>query len=55
LTNGYCLEFPGQGHGIMRANECGLSIGLSFLDDPTRPPDAGCLADESTPDFVIPR
>jgi pimeloyl-ACP methyl ester carboxylesterase len=55
LTNGYYYEFPGQGHGIMRANECGLSIGLSFLDDPTRPPDAGCLADESTPDFVIPR
>ena len=55
LTNGYAFLFPGEGHGIMRANECGLAIGLRFLDDPTQPPDASCLANEPATDFVIPR
>jgi pimeloyl-ACP methyl ester carboxylesterase len=55
LVNSFTFVFPAQGHGIMRANECGLAIGLAFLDDPTQPPDASCLDEEPTTDFVIPR
>jgi pimeloyl-ACP methyl ester carboxylesterase len=51
LENSYFYEIPGEGQGIMAANECGRSIGLSFLDDPTRAPDSSCLADLPPLDF----
>lgn len=51
LKTSYFYEIPGEGQGVMAANECGLSIGLSFLDDPTRAPDSSCLADLPPLDF----
>jgi pimeloyl-ACP methyl ester carboxylesterase len=47
LSNHFFYEFPGLGHGIMRSDRCGLEIGLQFLADPAREPDASCL-DELT-------
>jgi pimeloyl-ACP methyl ester carboxylesterase len=44
LGNAFFVEFPTLGHGIMRSNSCGLSIGLAFLDDPTNDPDTTCVA-----------
>ena len=38
LSNHYYYEFPGQGHGIMRSDRCGLEIGLQFLEDPASEP-----------------
>jgi pimeloyl-ACP methyl ester carboxylesterase len=43
LGNAVYVEFPTLGHGIMRSNSCGLSIGLAFIDDPTGSPDTTCV------------
>ncbi len=51
LSNSFYYEFPGVGHGVMRSNDCGLEIGLQFLDDPTAEPDASCLKELSGPEF----
>jgi uncharacterized protein (DUF885 family)/pimeloyl-ACP methyl ester carboxylesterase len=51
LSNHFYYEFPGQGHGIMRSDPCGLKIGLQFLEDPTREPDASCLDELTGPEF----
>jgi pimeloyl-ACP methyl ester carboxylesterase len=51
LDNDYFYEFPGLGHGVMRSDQCGLEIGLQFLDDPTGPPDASCLEEYQGPTF----
>lgn len=51
LENAFYYEFPHVGHGIMRSTDCGLLIGLRFLDDPQSEPDASCIADMSPPDF----
>lgn len=44
LGRAFYVEFPTLGHGVMRSNSCGLSIGLAFLDDPTTHPDTTCVA-----------
>jgi pimeloyl-ACP methyl ester carboxylesterase len=51
LSNHFFYEFPGLGHGIMRSNECGLEIGLQFIEDPTSEPDASCIDELAAPDF----
>jgi pimeloyl-ACP methyl ester carboxylesterase len=55
LSNSFYYEFPGVGHGAsISGEECPLSIALEFLDDPTTEPDGSCVADMSSPAFVIP-
>jgi pimeloyl-ACP methyl ester carboxylesterase len=51
LSNHFFYEFPGQGHGIMRSDRCGLEIGLQFLADPRSEPDASCMDALGAPDF----
>ncbi|MDJ0923993.1 MAG: alpha/beta hydrolase [Acidimicrobiia bacterium] len=51
LESAFYYEFPHSGHGVMRSTDCGLSVGLEFLDSPTRQPDATCIADMAPPDF----
>ncbi|MGD2157847.1 MAG: alpha/beta fold hydrolase [Anaerolineales bacterium] len=51
LSNSFFYEFPGNGHGVMRDNSCGLEIGLQFINDPTGEPDASCLDEETPVDF----
>jgi len=41
----YAYTFPGVGHGTFAKSACSLSIMAQFLDDPTRAPDADCIAD----------
>lgn len=55
LTNSWHYVFPDLGHGALFAGaaECADSIALSFLANPARQPDAGCLAALSMPDFYI--
>ncbi|MGI9623208.1 MAG: alpha/beta hydrolase [Acidimicrobiales bacterium] len=43
LPNAYFYEFPHVGHGVMRSTECGLSIGLQFIDNPSSEPDTSCI------------
>lgn len=51
LENSTFYEFPGVGHGVMRSDECGLEIGLQFLDDPSVEPDASCIEALAGPEF----
>ncbi|MEW5868392.1 MAG: alpha/beta fold hydrolase [Chloroflexota bacterium] len=45
LSNGYFFEFPGLGHGAGHLPGCPRRMLLAFWEDPTRAPDASCLAD----------
>lgn len=52
LTSSTVYQFPGWGHWIMRSGSCGLKIGLDFMDTPTGPVDASCIATMGPPVFV---
>jgi hypothetical protein len=43
LDNAYLYTFPGTGHGALTGSDCARTMAISFLDDPTQAPDAGCL------------
>jgi pimeloyl-ACP methyl ester carboxylesterase len=51
LSQGYFYEFPNLSHGVMRSNECALTMGLAFLDDPATAPDASCMDDLADLEF----
>jgi pimeloyl-ACP methyl ester carboxylesterase len=51
LGNSTVYQFPGWGHWIMRSGSCGLKIGLDFMDTPTAPIDASCIASMGPPAF----
>jgi formylglycine-generating enzyme required for sulfatase activity/pimeloyl-ACP methyl ester carboxylesterase len=51
LSRHFFYEFPGLGHGIMRSNQCGLEIGLQFIDDPISEPDSACMSEVPEIDF----
>jgi pimeloyl-ACP methyl ester carboxylesterase len=51
LENSFYYEFPNMGHGVMRADECALRIGLKFLENPSTEPEASCLVELSNPVF----
>lgn len=54
LKQSYSYVFPDGGHGQMLGEDCANSMILSFLDDPSRPPEAACLQDERGPVFYTP-
>jgi pimeloyl-ACP methyl ester carboxylesterase len=54
LSNSHFFEFPGEGHNIIVANECARSIAGAFIDDPTRAPDAACIAEMPGVVFDVP-
>lgn len=51
LNRSFYYEFPNVGHGVMRSTDCGLSIGLQFLDNPGAEPDSSCIGAMRSPDF----
>ncbi len=44
LSRSFYFELPGAGHGASLTETCPREMLLAFLDDPTRSPDAGCIA-----------
>jgi pimeloyl-ACP methyl ester carboxylesterase len=46
------LLFPAAGHGAVGSGDCARSIWHAFLDDPSMPPDTGCLEDLGPPEFL---
>ena len=54
LERAHALVVPGVGHGTVDVDPCATAIALAFLADPSRPPDATCLAARPTPPFVLP-
>jgi pimeloyl-ACP methyl ester carboxylesterase len=53
LSKSYAYTFPGISHNVLSNSPCAQSIALEFLDDPTREPDASCIADMGL-QFVVP-
>jgi pimeloyl-ACP methyl ester carboxylesterase len=55
LNNSYFFEFPGEAHGVGVVNEdCALPMVLEFINTPAKSPDAGCIAEMGSPDFLVP-
>jgi pimeloyl-ACP methyl ester carboxylesterase len=54
LTSSFFFEMRGAGHALIDAGPCPLSIAVTFVVDPTVPPDAKCLAARAGPEFVVP-
>jgi hypothetical protein len=53
LENGIFLEFPNGGHGVLQFSQCARDVGVAFVNNPTRPPDAECRA-SLKPQFILP-
>jgi pimeloyl-ACP methyl ester carboxylesterase len=51
LENSFFYEFPNMGHGVMRADDCAMRIGLKFLENPWIEPESSCLDVLSNPVF----
>jgi pimeloyl-ACP methyl ester carboxylesterase len=54
LSNSTFFEFPGVGHNVIVASECARSIAGDFVEDPTRAPDAACVAEMRGVVFDVP-
>jgi pimeloyl-ACP methyl ester carboxylesterase len=54
LEASFFYEFPGLAHGVSTASDCPLGITLSFLEDPTTPPDATCIDELEGPAYFVP-
>lgn len=53
LPNSHFFVIPGMGHGATVGNQCSFTLMISFLDDPSKSPDATCLA-LTTFEFFLP-
>jgi len=54
LSHSILFTFPGLGHGALPDDRCAQEIARSFLEDPSSPPEAGCLPDEKPVTFTTP-
>ena len=53
LSQSYLFEIPGYGHSATFAGPCPASMAIQFLQDPSKAPDASCVA-EMKPEFALP-
>lgn len=54
LTDVTFFEYPGVGHAAIDGGDCPLDMAVAFLNDPTTPPDAGCIGQMGGPAFYVP-
>ncbi|MFN8420463.1 MAG: alpha/beta hydrolase [Anaerolineae bacterium] len=54
LPNSFYFLFPGGGHGVIELNDCSRGIMQSFLNDPTKEPDASCIDDIGEVQWMLP-
>lgn len=52
LPHSYSFTFPNTGHGALNSADCARTIADAFWRDPTRAPDANCIATLGPPAFV---
>ncbi len=52
LSHSFFFEFPGTAHGAIDGGDCPKNIMLAFLDNPTLPPDSGCIHNMRDVQFV---
>lgn len=53
LENATFIEYPALGHGVATFEGCPVIITLRFLDDPTAPVDASCVAEMPPVSFTV--
>ena len=51
LSHSYAYTFPGVGHALFLFDLCATSVALSFLNNPTQPPNASCISTMTAPAF----
>ena len=54
LSRGYFFGFPGVSHDVNEVSECARGITAAFLEDPSRAPNAGCIADMGGIEWAVP-
>ena len=54
LRNSRQFEFPGVGHSVQRSSPCPHAMMIEFLANPSRRPDATCIASMPPPAWFIP-
>lgn len=52
LENSYFFQFPGIGHAVSVSHPCPEAMTVAFVRDPTREPDASCMAEMEPLAFV---
>lgn len=52
LSRARVVEFPGLGHDVLAASDCGRAITVDFLERPEGGYDTGCLDRVTVPEFV---
>ena len=56
LPDSTVVTFPGVAHGaLLSTRTCPYDISWAFLQNPSAPPDTGCLAEMTEPVWVVPR
>ncbi|MHB8377198.1 MAG: alpha/beta hydrolase [Dehalococcoidia bacterium] len=54
LSHSYFFQFPGSGHGeLFGRHACAAALAAAFFDDPSRKPDASCVAGLAEPKFLV--
>jgi pimeloyl-ACP methyl ester carboxylesterase len=53
LANGFFVEFPMSGHGVITYSECAEEVAAAFVADPVALPDTSCVA-ALKPVWVLP-
>jgi pimeloyl-ACP methyl ester carboxylesterase len=53
LSHSFFFQFPGSGHGeLFGRHDCAIALTASFLADPSKKPDATCVAALAEPAFL---
>ena len=53
LSHSFFFQFPGSGHGeLFGRHDCAIALTASFLADPSKKPDAGCVGALTEPAFL---
>ena len=52
LSHSFFFEFPNAAHGVLDSSDFAKQMILAFLDNPTLPPDSGCINSLRDPQFV---
>jgi len=52
LSGSFLVDVPYQGHNILGSLDCYRGIRNAWIEDPTSPPDSGCIEEVPPPSFV---
>ncbi len=54
LTGAYVVHAPYEGHNVLGTLDCFRDIRNAWIENPTAPPDTGCVDDTPPPSFKLP-